>query len=149
LLYFDTSLLAPLILQEATSGRIERFVAGLPAGELAISHLTRIEFSSLLAREVRMGGLVGQAARTADAQFETMVTESFAVLLPNADDFDLAKTYLANRASGLRASDALHLAVAQNHHGAAIYSLDKTLLKAGKLLGLPVSTGIRLAGYGK
>jgi predicted nucleic acid-binding protein len=149
LLYFDTSFLAPLILQEATSRRIERFVAGLPAGELAISHLVRIEFSSLLAREVRMGGLDSPAARSADAQFETMVTESFAVLLPNADDFDLAKTYLANHASGLRAGDALHLAVAQNHHGAAIYSLDKALLKAGKLLGLPVSTGIRMAGYSK
>jgi uncharacterized protein len=149
LLYFDTSFLAPLILQEATSSRIERFVAGLPAGELAISHLARIEFSSLLAREVRMGGLDGQAARRADAQFETMVTESFTVLLPNADDFDLAKTYLANHASSLRAGDALHLAVAQNHHGTAIYSLDKTLLRAGKLLGLPVSIGIRLAGYGR
>jgi len=147
LLYFDTSFLAPLILQEATSSKIERFVTRLPVGELAISHLVRIEFSSLLAREVRMGGLDGQAARSADAQFETMVRESFLVLLPNADDFDLAKTYLATHASGLRAGDALHLAVAQNHRGEALYSLDKTLLKAGKLLGLPVSTGIRLAGY--
>jgi len=149
LLYFDTSFLAPLILEEATSGKVERFIAGLPASELTISHLTRIEFSSLLAREVRMGGLDGQAARSADAQFEAMVKESFFVLLPNMDDFDLAKAYLASHASGLRAGDALHLAVAKNHDSKAIYSLDKTLLKAGKALGLPVSTGIRLAGYGK
>ena len=149
MLYFDTSFLAPLILQEATSSKIEGFVAGLTAGKLAISHLTRIEFSSLLAREVRMGSIDSQAARSADAQFETMVRESFAVVLPNAADFDLAKTYLANHAGGLRAADALHLAIAKNHHGEAIYSLDKTVLKAGKLLGLPVSTGIRLAGYGK
>jgi predicted nucleic acid-binding protein len=147
--YFDTSFLAPLILQEATSSKVERFIAGLPAGELAISHLTRIEFSSLLAREVRMGALDGQAARSADAQFEAMVRESFVILLPNADDFDLAKAYLASHASGLRAGDALHLAVAKNHRGEAVYSLDKTLLKAGRLLGLPVSTGIRLAGYGR
>jgi len=149
LLFFDTSFLAPLILQEATSSKIERFVTRLPVSELAISHLARIEFSSLLAREVRMGGLDGQAARSADAQFETMVRESFVVLLPNADDFDLAKAYLANHASGLRAGAALHLAVAKNRHCEAIYSLDKTLLKAGKLLGLPVRAGIRLAGYGK
>ncbi len=147
--YFDTSFLAPLILQEATSSKVERFIAGLPAGELAVSHLTRIEFSSLLAREVRMGGLDGEAARSADAQFETMVRESFTVLLPNADDFDLAKAYLANHASGLRAADALHLAVAKNHRGETIYTLDKTLLKAAKLLGLPVSTGFRLSGYRK
>ena len=147
--YFDTSFLAPLILQEASSSKVERFIAGLPAGELAISHLTRIEFSSLLSREVRVGALDAQTARSADAQFETMVRESFVILLPSADDFDLAKVYLANHASGLRAGDALHLAIAKNHRGEVVYSLDKTRLKAGKLLGLPVSTGIRLAGYAK
>ena len=54
-------------------------MAGLPPAELAISNWTRIEFSSLLAREVRMGGLDGPAAREADAQFETVVTESLVV----------------------------------------------------------------------
>ena len=57
MLYFDTSILAPLFLQESSSAKVERFVAGLPAGELAVSHWTRVEFSSLLAREVRMGAL--------------------------------------------------------------------------------------------
>jgi predicted nucleic acid-binding protein len=147
--YFDTGFLVPLILQEATSRKVERFVVALPAGEVAISQLTRIEFSSLLVREVRMGGLASDAARHADGQFESMVQESFVVLMPNANDFDLAKSYLANHATGLRASDALHLAVARNHRADAIYSLDKTMLKAGRLLGLRVSTGIRLAGYGR
>ncbi|MGQ0665291.1 MAG: type II toxin-antitoxin system VapC family toxin [Pseudomonadota bacterium] len=144
MLYFDTSFLAPLILQEPASARIERFVTGLPAGQPAVSHWTRVEFSSLLAREVRMGGLDAQAARDADAQFEMVVTESFVVLLPNVDDFDLAKDYLRNHKTGLRAGDALHLAIAGNHRAKAIYSLDKTLLKAGKLLKLPVSDGMRI-----
>lgn len=144
--YFDTSFLAPLILQEPTSIKVERFMTRLPAGELVISHWTRVEFSSLLAREVRMGSLDRQAARDADAQFETVVTESFVVLLPNADDFSLAKAYLGNYETGLRAGDALHLAVARNHGAKTIYSLDKTLLKAGKLLGVPASAGIRIVG---
>lgn len=145
-LYFDTSFLAPLILQESTSARIEKFMTGLPPGELAISHWTRVEFSSLLAREVRMGGLDGQAARAADAQFETVVTETFVVLLPNANDFNLAKEYLGNHETSLRAGDALHLAIARNHRAKAVYSLDKTLLKAGKLLGVPVNVGFRIVG---
>jgi predicted nucleic acid-binding protein len=145
LLYFDTSFLAPLILQEATSAKIERFVAGLPPGTLAISQLARVEFSSLLAREVRMGGLDAEAAREADAEFEAVARESFIVLLPSADDFDLAKEYLGNHRTGLRAGDALHLAVAKNHNGQAIYSLDRTLLRAGRILGLPVSRGISAA----
>ena len=90
-----------------------------------------------------MGGLDVQAATRADARFEAMVEESFSVLLPNADDFALAKRYLGRFETRLRAGDALHLAVANNHRASVIYSLDKTLLEAGKLLELPVSMGIR------
>jgi uncharacterized protein len=142
-LYFDTSFLAPLIIPEATSGKVAAFVRRLPAEEFTVSHWTRVEFSSLIAREVRMGGLDVQAATRADARFEAMVDESFSVLLPNADDFGLAKRYLGRFETRLRAGDALHLAVANNHHALAIYSLNKTLLEAGKILELPVSMGIR------
>jgi predicted nucleic acid-binding protein len=144
MLYFDTSFLAPLILEEPTSSAVERFIAQLPAGALAISHWTRVEFSSLLAREVRMGGLEQQIAREADAQFEVIVAESFVVLLPSADDFNLAKLYLGNHDTGLRAGDALHLAIAKNNRAEAVYSFDKTLLTAGRALGLPVSMGIQM-----
>ena len=62
--------------------------------------------------------------------------------MPSADDYSLAKTYLGHPGSGLRAGDALHLAVATNHRAEAIYSLDKTLRKAGSVLGLRISVGI-------
>ncbi len=65
MLYFDTSFLAPLIVPELTSNKIAAFFRGLPAGQLAVSHWTRVEFSSLIAREVRMGGLDAQAAAKA------------------------------------------------------------------------------------
>lgn len=144
--YFDTSFLVPLVLPEATSEPIARFFKDLQAKGMAVSHWTRVEFSSLLAREVRMGGFSAEAAREADAQFESMVEESFAVILPNGNDFDLAKKYLGFYETGLRAGDALHLAVAKNHEAEAIFSLDKTLLRAGKILGVQVSTGIELQG---
>jgi len=143
-LYFDTSFLAPLIFPEATSQKIARFVRQLPVEEFTVSHWTRMEFSSLIAREVRIGGLDVQAASMADARFEAMLQESFSVLLPNSDDFSLAKHYLGRFETGLRAGDALHLAVANNHRAAVIYSLDKKLVKAGKILGLPVHMGVRI-----
>jgi predicted nucleic acid-binding protein len=143
MLYFDTSFLAPLVLPEAASDRIAAFVRELPAGQFTISQWTRVEFSSLIAREVRMGGLDAHAAARADARFELMVDESFSVVLPNADDFSLAKEYLGHFETGLRAGDALHLAIARNHRAGVIYSLDKTLLEAGKILGLPVSMGMQ------
>ena len=143
--YFDTSFLVPLILPEATSDPIARFFADFAGEDLAVSHWMRVEFSSLLAREVRMGGLSVEAAREADARFETMVDESFAVLLPNGDDYNLAKEYLCRFETRLRAGDALHLAIASNRRAEAIYSLDKMLLKAGQILGVPVSEGIALS----
>jgi predicted nucleic acid-binding protein len=142
-LYFDTSLLVPLILPEATSDSIAAFVHGLSPEPLTVSHWTRVEFSSLIAREVRVGGLDVQTARRADARFEAMVEDSFSVLLPNADDFGLAKRYLGRFETSLQAGDALHLAIATNHRAAVIYSLERTLLDAGKILNLPVSMGIR------
>lgn len=142
MLYFDTSFLVPLILPEATSDSIAAFVGGLSTVQFAVSHWTRVEFSSLIAREVRMGGLDVQTATRADARFESMVNESFSVLLPNADDFGLAKRYLGRFEIRLRAGDALHLAIAANHRAEVIYTLDRTLLDAGKILNLPVSMGI-------
>ena len=44
--------------------------------------------------------------------------------------------------TGLRAGDALHLAIAGNRQAEAFYSLDKGPLMAGRLLDLPVSMGI-------
>jgi uncharacterized protein len=140
--YFDTSFIAPLILEERNSSRIARFVGGLPAGELAISRWTELEFASLLARDVRKGALRGDEALEADAMFEDVVRQSFIVLTPGADDFALARGYLHKYETRLRAGDALHLAIAGNSQADAIYSLDKSMIKAGKILDLPVSMGI-------
>lgn len=141
MLYFDTSFLAPLILPEATSDKIAKFFRILPSQDWAVSHWTLTEFASLLAREVRMGAIATETAALAAAQFEGLA-ESFTVLLPNAEDFARARAYLGHYDAGLRAGDALHLAIAANRHAETIYSLDKTFLKAGKILKLPVHRGI-------
>lgn len=144
--YFDTSFLVPLILPEATSEPIAGFFDGLPADDLATGHWTRVEFASLLAREVRMGSLDARAAREAGSRFEAMIDDSFVVLLPNRDDFDRAREWLGHFETGLRAGDALHLAIAWNRGSDAIYSLDKRMIAAGKTLGLRTSAGT-VPGY--
>ena len=146
MLYFDTSFLTPLILVEPTSSQIQRFFRRKRTDQLAISHWTRVEFSSVLARHVRMGSLTRQAALRADVQFETVADESFTVLSPpSADEFNLAKAYLQRYRTGLRAGDALHLAIASNHGARVIYTLDERMRRAGKTLQLPVRAGISLS----
>jgi uncharacterized protein len=142
MLYFDTSFLVPMILAEPTSDRIERFLTRQIAGELAVSYWTRLEFSSMLAQQVRMGVLDPRAALEADAQFDTMVNGSFMLLVPRTDDYELARRYLQEYRTGLRAGDAFHLAIASNNRARAIYSLDKKLCNAGKILRLPVTSAI-------
>lgn len=146
--YFDTSFLVPLILLEATSEPITAFFGSLRDEDLAVSHWTRVEFASLLAREVRMGGLDTAVARRAGSRFETMIRQSFVVLLPNVDDFNQAGNWLGRFGTGLRAGDALHLAIAGNRGADVIYSLDRRMIAAGKKLGLPTDAGISLPGHG-
>lgn len=143
MLYFDTSFVLPLFLEESTSTRVEQFFRRQPLDELVVSQWTRVEFSSALAREVRMGALDRRSALEIDAQFEAVVSKAFRILLPNAADFDLSKQYICRYETRLRAGDALHLAIACNNGAEAIFSLDHTLIAAGRLLDLPVKTGIR------
>jgi len=147
LLYLDTSFVAPFVLEESTSAAIEPFITALPAAETAISAWTLVEFSSLLAQAVRIRRFGEDAARAAAAEFDRRVDESFAVIVPDADDYALARDYLATIDTRLRAPDAFHLAVAANRRAEAIYTLDKGMLHAGRVLGLPVGTGIDLPGY--
>jgi len=141
--YFDTSFLAPLILEEATSAKIEAHFAKLPAGELYVSHWTRVEFSSLVAREVRMGGLAESDALLAIAQFDELVADSFQILAPSVADFELAKAYIQHFATKLRAGDAMHLAIASNSGAKTLYTLDEGLLNAAKLMKVHASRGIK------
>jgi predicted nucleic acid-binding protein len=137
----------PLIVREASSDAFARLIASLHAGELAISHWTRVEFASFLGREVRVGTYDRDQAGEAAARFASVIDTTFEVILPLTEDFDRAAAYLANYESGLRGGDALHLAIAANRRAEAIYTLDKGLLRAGRMLGLPVRAGIDLPGY--
>ena len=143
MLYFDTSFLAPLILEEATSERIEAFFAKPQTEQLHVSHWTRVEFASLIAREVRMGALAETDALRAIGQFDELVADSFQILAPSVADFELAKRYIQHFASKLRAGDALHLAIASNHQAKTLYTLDEGLLATAKMLKVPASKGIK------
>ena len=68
--------------------------------------------------------------------------ELFEILPLAAADFELAVKYLEIPKAGLRAGDALHLAIAANHGAKKILTLDKGFVDAGKSLKLPVTCGI-------
>jgi hypothetical protein len=90
-----------------------------------------------------MGELSESQAEAVRGEFGRLLDESFDLLLPAAADFSAAARFLALPKTGLRAGDALHLAVAANHGASKVLTLDAGFIAAGKLLKLPVSRGIR------
>ncbi len=125
IVYLDTSFLAPLFLREATSEAVEAVIAALPSEALTISHWTRVEFASVLARTVRIKQLAPDDARKAEARFDALAQASLSVICPDEKDFDLAKQFIGAYETGLRGGDALHLAMVRNHNAEAIYTLGR------------------------
>jgi uncharacterized protein len=137
--YLDTSFVVPLFINESTSEEVTAKLQTIPIGEIAISLWTKTEFSSVLARKVRMQESTEQFARQTISKFEQMMINSCQVITPEAADFELSSQYIQYFQTGLRAGDALHLAIAKNHGAVSIYTLDAKLAKAASLLNISCS----------
>jgi predicted nucleic acid-binding protein len=135
--YFDTSFIVPLFINEPTSEEVAAKLQAIPPTEIALSLWTKTEFSSVLARKVRMQESTEEFAFETINKFEQMMANSCQVIIPEAADFDLSAQYVQNFQTGLRAGDALHLAIAKNHGAILIYTLDVKLAKAASLLNIP------------
>ena len=133
--YVDTSLLVAALLNEKSTPLAQRWLGGEPAGELAISDWVVTEFSAALSMKLRTGDLE-QPQRNEVLAFFTRLTEaSFHVLPVSRLDFQTAARFADQYSTGLRAGDALHLAIA-THHGASLYTLDRRLVEIGQALGV-------------
>ena len=143
MVYLDASFVTPLVIAEISSGAVEAFVLKVKPGELTTSMWTQVEQSGLVSRKVRMGELSESQAEVVRREFDRVLGESFEILAPTAADFAVAAKYLEIPRTGLRAGDALHLAIAANRHAKRILTLDPGFLEAGRLLNLPVSRGIK------
>jgi len=142
MIYLDTSFLTPLFRAEALSERVENFLAVQPPGSLAISHWTRVEFASVIARDVRMKSINATTARKLIEEFDALADESLHVLIPDAADFNLAQNFVAAFATRLRGPDALHMAIARNNRVKEILTLDDGLIFAAKKLNIVARRGV-------
>jgi uncharacterized protein len=137
LIYLDTSFLAPFYIQEATSTSVETILLNIPTEQLAISDWTIVEFTSLVSRRVRMSELNFEQMEAVINSFKEDVAQSYTVFTVTTADFILAAEFIQQWETGLRAGDALHLAIARNHSIENLLSLDRGLIDAARQLSIP------------
>jgi predicted nucleic acid-binding protein len=134
--YVDTSALVPLLLPEVRSRSIRAWFRELDLGEVAVSTWTMTEFTSALGGKVRAGVTTAEAALRANTAFQRLARISLRSIVPAQQDFLDAADLLKRFDLGLRAGDALHVAIARNHHSTLLVTLDQTLARAAERLGL-------------
>jgi uncharacterized protein len=135
MLYVDTSVLVASIVEEPKSTDVRKWLGHADPEELVISDWVVSEFSSALSVKVRTGQIDIEQRKLALTAFSTLVNDSANVLPIISGHFRMAARYADNHRSGLRAGDALHLAIAE-YYGASVHTLDVTLASAGSMFGV-------------
>src|SRR5437667_10085740 len=135
MLYLDTSLLVSAFAREPQTPRIQQWLRDQDTDELTISDWVIAEFSSALSIKLRTGNIELPARAEALGLFGRFCATAFTILPVSRADFRMAARFSDQHTLRLRASDALHLAIAAEH-GATLCTLDRPLSEATTTLGL-------------
>jgi predicted nucleic acid-binding protein len=134
-LYLDTSVLVAALTQESETRRMQEWLAAQASGDLAISDWVMTEFSSALSIKLRCKSLNPTDRASAMAKFARLCEASLEILPISSARLRAAARFLDQYSLGLRAGDALHLAIRADH-GATPCTLDRRLSEAGPALGV-------------
>lgn len=135
MLYLDTSVIVAALGGEVWSVDVAEWIAG-NAHECAVSAWVGTEYSNVVARRVRMGQFDTPQQSKALQAYATVV-ESLAHVAIIDSDFRSAAQYVDRVDLGLRAPDALHLAVAKRH-ACQVVTLDRGMRDAAQALEVPI-----------
>ena len=134
--YLDTSVIVAAITGEATASAIRQWrLTHSPIQVTADWTLT--EVASALAFKVRTRQLEQSQADAAWSVFNRLTDTGALRLLPvSRDDYHQAANLVRTLDTGLRAADALHLAIAQAAKVHGFATLDRTQRASATLVGL-------------
>lgn len=133
--YLDTSLLVAALTNETRTEAVQAWLGKQKPGALFVSDWVATEFSAALSLKIRTGQIAEEHRASALSAFARLNAESLTVLPIAASQFRTAARFADQHALGLRAGDALHLAVAAEC-GAVLCTLDVKLARAGSSVGV-------------
>lgn len=133
--YIDTSLLVAALSNEAKTEAVQDWLGKQKSGTLAISDWVVTEFSAALSLKLRTGQIEPSHRADMLAMFARLIPDSFQLLPILPQHFRTAARFADQHGLGLRAGDALHMAVAADH-GASLCTLDRKFAQAGPALGV-------------
>lgn len=139
MIYCDTSLLVTALTGEPRTAKVQAWLVDQQEGALCISGWVVSEFSSAIAIKRRRGELSDSERASALSNWQVARAENLTeVAVPEAA-FDLAARFCDRHELGLRAGDALHLAVA-SLGGHSLATLDAVMA------GAALEVGVRVVG---
>ena len=131
MLYVDTSVLVALFTNEATAKRITTWFAEelrpLVSGDWCIT-----EFASALALKQRTLQISTKQSNAAWKVFNQLCDQNMRLLPLERDTFNQAAHLIRRSKNGLRAGDALHLALALRVGAVAFFTLDVRFAESAK-----------------
>ncbi len=133
--YIDTSVLTAAYCPEKGSARAEQ---ALRESAPMISSLTRLEFSSAVAKKLRAKTLPRADATRIVTQFQEHIRDGIFELAPVREShYALACDWMDSFVTALRTLDALHLALAFSNE-VPLVTADSVLAKSARTLGITV-----------
>jgi len=134
-IYLDTSVVVALLTREERSTQALEWLEQCRETLISSDWLIT-ETHSALSIKQRHHGLSPQARQAAAEQFERLLRGGIELRSLDRGRFRQAAELLQNPELGLRAGDALHLAVALHSRCSRLASFDGRMLLAGTALGL-------------
>ena len=128
-------MLVSALTQEAETGDSRAWLVAQESGGCAISDWVMAEFSAALSIKLRTRQIDLSGRAAALATLHDLVANSLVRLPIMPELFLKAASFADQYALGLRAGDALHLAICAEH-GVTLCTLDRRLAEAGGALGV-------------